>query len=101
MFDATAQIPPAPDPHTDAQPGAGAERAWQTVVWNDDVNLTSYVAYVFQQHFGYSADVAVTLMHRVHEQGRAAVATGHKGRMVEHCEALQLYGLWATIERDE
>lgn len=74
---------------------------WITLVWNDPVNLMSYVTYVFQTYFGYSKDKATALMLDVHHKGRAVVATGPREQMERHVEALQSYGLWATFQKDE
>lgn len=77
------------------------EQPWITLVWNDPVNLMTYVTYVFQTHFGYSREKATGLMLDVHHKGRAVVATGSKELMEKHTEALQGYGLWATFSKDE
>ncbi|WP_449278771.1 ATP-dependent Clp protease adapter ClpS [Leucobacter sp. GX24907] len=78
-----------------------AERPWQTVVWDDPVNLMSYVSYVFRTHFGFSADRAERLMMRVHTQGRAVVAEGGREAMEMHVEAMHGYGLWATVRQGD
>ncbi len=75
------------------------EPVWQTVVWDDPVNLMSYVAFVFQQHFGFSADRAEVLMLRVHHDGSAVVAEGSREAMELHVEAMHGYGLWATVRQ--
>ncbi len=74
---------------------------WVTLVWNDPVNLMSYVTYVFTSYFGYSRAKAEQLMLDVHQKGRAAVAHGDREEMERHVEALQGYGLWATMQRDD
>jgi ATP-dependent Clp protease adaptor protein ClpS len=79
----------APDP----------EHAWQTVVWDDPVNLISYVSYVFQTHFGFDTERADRLMLQVHQQGSAVVAEGSLEAMELHVEAMHSYGLWATVRR--
>jgi len=76
-----------------------AERSWQTVVWDDPVNLMSYVTYVFQQHFGFDHAEAERLMMRVHEHGSAVVAEGGREAMELHVEAMHGYGLWATVRQ--
>ncbi|WP_449281630.1 ATP-dependent Clp protease adapter ClpS [Leucobacter sp.] len=73
------------------------ERVWQTVVWDDPVNLMSYVAYVFQIHFGFERAHAEELMLRVHHRGSAVVAEGAREAMEMHVEAMHGYGLWATV----
>ena len=77
------------------------DRLWITLVWNDPVNLMTYVTYVFQTYFGYSREKATRLLLDVHHKGRAVVATGSKDEMEQHTEALQGYGLWATFQKDD
>ena len=86
---------PRQDEHADLA------RPWVTLVWNDPVNLMSYVTYVFQSYFGYSRAKAEHLMLDVHHKGRAAVAHGEREEMERHVEALQGYGLWATMQKDD
>ncbi len=74
------------------------QRQWVTIVWDDPVNLMSYVAHVFQEYFGYSADEAERLMLRVHNEGRAVVSTGNREEMERDVMAMQGYSLWATME---
>src|SRR5690606_1049447 len=76
------------------------DRPWVTIVWNDPVNLMSYVTYVFQRHFGYPRDKAERLMRQVHEEGRATVSRGGRERMEVDVQAMHSYGLWATLARD-
>lgn len=78
-----------------------AARPWITLVWNDPVNLMSYVTYVFQTYFGYSRRKAERLMMDVHTKGKAVVAHGSREEMERDTEALQGFGLWATFEKDE
>ena len=80
---------------------ASGDVPWLTIVWNDPVNLMSYVTYVFRTYFGYSTARATRLMLDVHHKGRAVVASGPREQMERHVEALQGYGLWATFARDE
>lgn len=70
---------------------------WQTVVWDDPVNLMAYVTYVFQQYFGFDRERAEELMMRVHTDGSAVVAEGAREAMELHVEAMHGYGLWATL----
>ena len=72
---------------------------WQTVVWNDPVNLMSYVVHVFRTYFGFSAERATALMMDVHERGHAIVAEGPREQMELHAQAMHDYGLWATVRR--
>jgi ATP-dependent Clp protease adaptor protein ClpS len=72
---------------------------WVTIVWNDPVNLMSYVTYVFRSYFGFPEAEAERLMLQVHNDGRAVVATGTREEMERHVEAMHDYGLWATLTK--
>ncbi len=74
-------------------------KPWVTIVWNDPVNLMSYVAFVFQKYFGYSKAKAEKLMMEVHEDGRSVVSTGSREEMERDVQAMHEYGLWATMEK--
>jgi ATP-dependent Clp protease adaptor protein ClpS len=73
---------------------------WVTIVWNDPVNLMSYVTYVFQTVFGYAKPKAEKLMLDVHHKGRAVVSSGAREAMERDAETLHGFGLWATISHD-
>ncbi|MGA8211880.1 MAG: ATP-dependent Clp protease adapter ClpS [Nocardioidaceae bacterium] len=75
------------------------ESPWVTVVWNDPVNLMSYVTFVFQSYFGYSRKKAEKLMMEVHRDGRSVVSEGSRERMERDVQAMHEYGLWATLEK--
>jgi ATP-dependent Clp protease adaptor protein ClpS len=72
---------------------------WITLVWNDPVNLMSYVSYVFRTYFGFPKEEAERLMLQVHNDGRAVVATGPREEMERHTEAMHEFGLWATVAK--
>jgi ATP-dependent Clp protease adaptor protein ClpS len=72
---------------------------WITIVWNDPVNLMSYVAYVFESYFGYREAKARKLMLQVHREGRAVVSTGPRERMEVDVQAMHGFGLWATMQQ--
>jgi ATP-dependent Clp protease adaptor protein ClpS len=76
-------------------------RPWVTIVWNDPVNLMSYVTYVFRTYFGYDTKVAEKLMLEVHHDGRSVVSSGSREEMERDVQAMHEYGLWATLERSE
>ena len=75
------------------------DRPWVTVVWNDPVNLMSYVTYVFQTYFHYPRKKAEKLMLEVHEDGRSVVSSGSREEMERDVQAMHEYGLWATTEK--
>ena len=72
---------------------------WVTIVWNDPVNLMSYVTYVFQKLFGYSREHATKLMLDVHHKGKAIVTSGTKDKVEADVAKLHAAGLWATMQR--
>ncbi|MET4581863.1 ATP-dependent Clp protease adaptor protein ClpS [Conyzicola nivalis] len=72
---------------------------WVCLVWNDPVNLMSYVSYVFRSYFGFSREEADRRMLQVHNDGRAVVATGSREEMERHVEAMHDFGLWATLQK--
>ncbi len=76
------------------------DRPWVVVVWNDPINLMSYVAFVFQKLFGYSVAKANKLMLDVHEKGRASVSSGPRERAELDVFRLHEHGLWATMQQD-
>ncbi|MCW2504375.1 MAG: ATP-dependent Clp protease adapter protein clpS [Actinomycetia bacterium] len=90
----------APAERTDTELVAHDDRPWVTVVWNDPVNLMSYVTYVLQKLFGFSRERATTLMLDVHRKGRATVSSGTREKMEHDVSRLHAHGLWATVMRD-
>ena len=74
---------------------------WIVLVWNDPINLMSYVTFVFQKLFGYSLEKATELMLDVHEKGRAVVSTGTRERAEIDVYRLHEHGLWATMQQDK
>lgn len=82
------------------EPERRRERPWLVVVWNDPVNLMSYVTFVFQKLFGYPKEKAEQLMLTVHHQGRAVVASGSREKAELDVFRLHEHGLWATLERE-
>jgi ATP-dependent Clp protease adaptor protein ClpS len=92
---------PAPTRQVDSELDdvAAADTPWQAVVWNDPVNLMSYVTYVLQKLFGYPEPKATALMLDVHHKGRAAVSSGEKDKIEADVARLHAAGLWATMQR--
>ncbi len=85
-----------PTPRSDRE----ADRPWVVIVWNDPINLMSYVTFVFQKLFGYSRAHATKLMLDVHQRGRAVVSSGPRERAELDVMRLHEHGLWATMEHD-
>ena len=77
------------------------DRPWITIVWDDPVNLMSYVTHVFMKQFGFSKERAHELMLQVHNEGRAVVTSGTREEMERDVQKLHEHGLWATLQRDD
>lgn len=94
----------APSPIQVDEPGldeiANPDVPWIVLVWNDPINLMSYVAFVFQKLFGYSKEKANALMLDVHHKGRAVVSSGSREKAELDVFRLHEYGLWATMQKD-
>ena len=91
---------PATVEETAAEERTDPDRPWVVIVWNDPINLMSYVTFVFQKLFGYSLEKATRLMLDVHEKGRATVSSGTRERAELDVFRLHEHGLWATMEQD-
>ncbi|MEY3618232.1 MAG: ATP-dependent Clp protease adapter ClpS [Actinomycetota bacterium] len=76
------------------------DNPWIVLVWNDPINLMSYVTFVFQKLFGYSLEKATALMLDVHEKGKAVVSSGSREKAEMDVYRLHEHGLWATMQKD-
>ena len=76
------------------------EKPWLVLVWNDPINLMSYVTFVLQKLFGYSRAKAEKMMMDVHNKGRAIVSSGSQEKAELDVSRLHEHGLWATMEQD-
>ena len=76
------------------------ERPWVVIVWNDPINLMSYVTLVFQKLFGFSLQKATQLMLQVHNDGKAVVSSGNREKSELDVARLHAHGLWATMQQD-
>ncbi|RZT84315.1 ATP-dependent Clp protease adaptor protein ClpS [Pseudonocardia sediminis] len=98
-----AMSAPSPSPTEQVDPAvdeaSASDTPWQAIVWNDPVNLMSYVTYVLQKLFAYPEPKATALMLDVHHKGRAAVSSGDKEKVEGDVAKLHAAGLWATMQR--
>ncbi len=90
---------PTVDQDVDLAATIDPDRPWQTVVWDDPVNLMSYVTHVFREYFGLARADAERLMLAVHNEGHAVVSQGAREQMELHAQAMHDYGLWATVRK--
>ena len=78
-----------------------SDKPWVTIVWDDPVNLMTYVTYVLMELFSFTREKAHGLMMQVHIQGKAVVSTGSREEMEHDVARLHEYGLWATLQRGD
>ncbi len=78
-----------------------ADKPWLCLVWDDPVNLMSYVTYVFQMLFGMGRQQAHDLMLKVHNDGKAVVTSGDRDKVESDVKKLHKAGLWATMQRSD
>lgn len=100
-----ARMPPSTAPvvvdRPDVDESTSNDRPWIVLVWNDPINLMSYVTLVFQKVFGYSLEKATALMLDVHNKGRAVVSSGAREKAEIDVFRLHEHGLWATMQKDD
>ena len=95
-----ANVQPGQVQEVDQADETQSDRPWIVIVWNDPINLMSYVTFVFQKLFGYSLEKATELMMDVHHKGRAVVSNGSRERAEFDVYRLHEHGLWATMEHE-
>lgn len=100
MVVASAPTKPGTTGQRESAPVDVTARPWVTVVWDDPINLMTYVTYVFQKLFGYSEPHATKLMLQVHQEGKAVVSAGSRESMEVDVSKLHAAGLWATLQQD-
>lgn len=95
------EVAPEVDEQVHEQVDIEPQRPWITIVWNDPINLMSYVTYVFMTYFKYPREKAEQLMRDVHYEGRAVVSAGSREEMERDVAAMHSFGLWATLQKDD
>jgi ATP-dependent Clp protease adaptor protein ClpS len=95
---APLETDPSTSEWTELEESLSTDKPWLVIVWNDPINLMSFVTFVFQKLFGYSKEKATKLMLDVHHKGRAVVSSGTRERAELDVYRLHEYGLWATME---
>jgi ATP-dependent Clp protease adaptor protein ClpS len=100
MVVASAPTKPGTTGQRESAPVDVTAKPWVTIVWDDPINLMTYVTYVFQKLFGYSEPHATKLMLQVHQEGKAVVSAGSRESMEVDVSKLHAAGLWATLQQD-
>jgi len=95
-------LAPVQDPRLDEEVDEDIriDRSWMVIVWDDPINLMSYVVYVFMKLFGQSLENATQLMWQVHNEGKAVVSSGTREKAELDVFRLHEHGLWATMQQD-
>ena len=75
------------------------EKSWNVIVWNDPVNLMSYVVFVFMKVLGFTKEKAAKHMLQVHHLGKSIVATESREKAELYYQQIQAHGLSVTIEQ--
>lgn len=96
----TATVAPAEVDEPVSEEVVKPDRPWIVIVWNDPINLMSYVTFVFQKLFGYTKEKATKLMLDVHHKGKAVVSSGPREKAELDVFRLHEHGLWATMQQD-
>lgn len=91
---------PQKDSDVSSEDQIDPNRPWVVIVWNDPINLMSYVTQVLQKLFGYPREKATSLMLDVHEKGKAVVSNGPREKCELDVFRLHEHGLWATMSQD-
>jgi ATP-dependent Clp protease adaptor protein ClpS len=101
MSVSTVVVSPVETDRPSGEDVAKPDRPWIVIVWNDPINLMSYVTFVFQKLFGYSHQKATKLMLDVHQKGKAVVSGGTREKAEFDTFRLHAHGLWATMQHDQ
>jgi len=87
-------------PKTEQKIKEAFEKSWNVIVWNDPVNLMSYVVFVFMKVLGFTKEKATRHMLEVHHGGRSVVATETREKAEFYHHQIQSFGLSVTIEQN-
>jgi len=102
----TDDDPPTTDPSREEKRESSValdeqlDHLWKVIVWNDPVNLMSYVVYVIQKLFGYSIEKATKMMLEVHNDGKSIVKITEREKGERYIAGLHSFGLQATMEKE-
>ena len=103
LFEEAAPARAVDDPGTvslpDTETATRLDRVWNVIVWDDPINLMSYVVYVFQKVFGMSEQLATRHMIELHKAGRAILTSCEREKAELFVSRLHRYGLQATLEK--
>jgi ATP-dependent Clp protease adaptor protein ClpS len=93
------EVAPLPVEITEERVKEAFDKGWNVIVWNDPVNLMTYVVFVFMRVLGFDKEKATRHMLEVHHQGKSLVATESRERAELYHQQIQAHGLNVTIEQ--
>ncbi len=72
---------------------------WNVIVYDDPVNLMSFVTLVLRRVFGYPQEKAEALMLEVHRNGLSVVWSGEREKAELYVQQLQSHQLLAAMKK--
>ena len=90
---------PRPIEITEDKVEAAFAKNWNVIVWNDPVNLMTYVVFVFMKVLAFPQEKATEHMLQVHRLGKSLVATETREKAELYHQQLQAHGLTVTMEQ--
>jgi len=92
---------PTPVGTEDAKIHEAFAKGWAVIVWNDPVNLMSYVVFVFMKVLAFTKEKAAQHMLEVHHKGKSCVAIETREKAELYYQQIQAHGLTVTMESVE
>lgn len=86
-------------PVIEEEESSDLDQPWHVIVFNDPVNLMSYVTMVIRRIFGYGREKAEQMMLDVHQKGRCIVWTGGKEQAELYVKQLQEHQLSSSMKK--
>ena len=97
MGDGGGVTTPVMEPETGTD--SWTDSPWKVIVYNDPVNLMSFVTYAFRKVFGYPEERAHALMMEIHVRGKSIVWTGGREKAELYVQQLQGLQLLAAMKK--
>lgn len=87
------------DVDTDTEESSDLDQPWHVLIFNDPVNLMSYVTLIIRRVFGYPRETAERMMLDVHHKGQCVVWTGPREQAELYVQQLQGYQLLSAMKK--
>lgn len=89
------------NPQTQVDQSPRLDCPWLVVVYDDPVNLMSFVVMVFEKIFKMTQVEAEKKMWEVHAKGKSVLWSGYREPAETYLQQLHLHGLQAKIEKTD